>query len=37
MKYLEECQKELRSRYIDIENFKMIGRYIDWNSLLNEL
>lgn len=36
MKYLEECQKELRSRYIDIENFKMIGQYIDWNSLLND-
>lgn len=36
MKYLEECQKELRSRYIDIEDFKMIGQYIDWNLLLND-
>lgn len=31
--YIQECSKELKKLHIDIENFKEIGRYVNWNQL----
>ena len=36
MEYLGKCQKELKGRYIDTENLKTIGPYVDWKSLLED-
>lgn len=33
-KYLNDCKKELKNRYLDLDNFLKIGKYIDWKSLL---
>ncbi|TDA69667.1 hypothetical protein E0765_00025 [Sulfuricurvum sp. IAE1] len=32
--YLQKCASELPKRYIDMENFKQIGRYVHWNALI---
>ena len=34
-KYLNNCEKELKNRYLDLDNFLKVGKYIDWKSLLN--
>ena len=34
--YLDRCQKELKGRYIDINNLEAIGSYVDWKSLFEE-
>lgn len=34
-KYLNDCEKELNNRYIDLDNFLKIGKYLDWKKLLN--
>lgn len=36
LKYLERCEKELEKRYIDIESFKNIGQYVNWNKLIDD-
>lgn len=36
MEYLGKCQKELEGRYIDTDNFKAIGPYVDWKSLYED-
>lgn len=36
LKYLERCQKKLKSKYIDIRNFKAIGYYVDWKLMFEE-
>ncbi len=33
--YLEDCRKELKYRYLDLDNFVKIGKYLDWQELLN--
>ena|SRR5437763_2075027 len=30
LKYLSDCRKELRGRYVDSQLFELIGPYIDW-------
>lgn len=34
--YLENCKLELKKRFIDIDNFRNIGQYVDWNKLIEE-
>jgi len=34
LKHLQNCQKELQNRYIDIEQFTQIAPFINWNDLL---
>lgn len=36
-KYLENCKIELKNRYIDLDNFNQIGKYIAWNKLIADL
>lgn len=33
-KYLLNCQKELKNRYLDTGKFSILGPHIDWRSLL---
>lgn len=32
--YLKDCDKELKYRYLDLDNFLKIGQYIDWQKVL---
>lgn len=34
LKYLQKCELELKKRYIDIEHFKEIGQYVQWNLMI---
>ena len=34
--YLENFILELKKRFIDIDNFRNIGQYVDWNKLIEE-
>lgn len=34
--YLNDCQQELRGRYLDRSVFDEIGPYVDWKSLLRK-
>lgn len=34
--YLQDCKKELKYRYLDLDIFLKIGKHIDWKSLLND-
>ncbi len=36
LKYLKRCEQELKKRYIDIDSFKNIGQYVNWNKLLQD-
>lgn len=36
IKYVDKCSSELVRRYIDVETFHQIGKYIDWNGLIKE-
>lgn len=36
LNYLLRCEKELKKRCIDIESFKNIGQYVDWNKLIKD-
>lgn len=33
--YIKDCDKELKYRYLDLDNFLKIGQYVDWQKLLN--
>ena len=34
VRYINKCNAELVKRYIDVETFYQIGKYIDWNGLI---
>lgn len=34
--YIDRCEKELKNRYIDSDTFRQIGKYIRWNSLMQD-
>lgn len=34
-KYLLNCNKELKNRFIDSHHFDIIGKFVDWNRLIN--
>jgi hypothetical protein len=36
LEYVQDCKFELKKRYIDINNFQQIGKYIDWNRLIKD-
>jgi len=35
--YIKDCSLELKKRYIDIEDFEQIGKYINWNNLIKNI
>lgn len=37
LKYLSECIKELRDRYIDISHLETIGPHVNWQGLLKNV
>jgi len=32
--YIDSCEKELKNRYIDADSFRQVGKYIQWNNLI---
>lgn len=36
IEYLEKCQKELKGRYLDTDNLKAIGPYVEWKTLYED-
>jgi hypothetical protein len=34
--YLEDCQRELPKRYVDITSFEEIAPYVDWRALFDD-
>ena len=34
--YLMDCKKELKNRYLDLDNFEKLGHYIDWKQFLSK-
>jgi len=36
LRYLEDCRRELKRRYIDFELLKSIGPYVNWKRLYEE-
>jgi len=33
LQYVEDCRRELPRRYVDDENLRRVGPFIDWNAL----
>jgi len=36
-KFLEKDVRKLKNRYIDLDKFKVVGKFIDWKKLMFEL
>jgi len=35
-KYLNDCKKELKHRYLDLDNFLKVGKCIDWKEVFSK-
>lgn len=34
IKYIDSCGKELKNRHIDADSFRQVGKYVQWNYLI---